>query len=69
MFNFLLDKLKTDREQYCAIKSQLFYELQKQGKKVDETDILKYDFFCHNTRGNIKNAGINKSQIPTTNEK
>jgi hypothetical protein len=30
---------------------------------------LKYDFFCHNTRGNIKNVGINKSQTPTTIEK
>lgn len=69
MFKFLLDNMKTDREKYCAGKTQLFYDLQRQGKKVDTVDILKYDFFCRNTRGNIKNVGLNKSQIPTTNEK
>lgn len=69
MFNFLLDNIKTDREKYCAGKALLFYDLQRQGKKVETVDILKYDFFCHNTRGNIKNVGINKSQTPTTIEK
>jgi hypothetical protein len=53
MLNFLLeklDKLKSDRVTYCAEKSLLFYELQTQGKKVETSDMFKYNFFCTNTR-------------------
>lgn len=57
MLNFLLDKMKSDREKYCAEKVQLFCELQRHGKKIDIVDIMKYDFFCHNTHGNIENVG------------
>ena len=50
MLTFLLEKMKTDRETYCARKALMFYELQTQGKTPDVVEMIKYNFFCKNTR-------------------
>jgi hypothetical protein len=50
MLNFLLEKIREDREIYCAGKSLLFYELVQKKKNVSPIDMFKYNFFCKNTR-------------------
>ena len=47
---YFLEKMKSDRETYCARQALLFYELKTQGKPPDVADIFRYNFFCKNTR-------------------
>ena len=50
MLNFLLEKIRKDREIYCTGKELLFYELVQKKKNVSSIDVFKYNFFCKNTR-------------------
>lgn len=50
MLNFLLEKIREDREIYCAQKALIFYELFQNNKNVSSIDMFKYNFFCKNTR-------------------
>jgi hypothetical protein len=56
MMNFLLekmDKIKSDRETYCARQALILYELYRDGKDMNNSfhiELFKYNFFCKNTR-------------------
>jgi hypothetical protein len=50
MLNFLLEKMREDREIYCAQKALIFYELVQKKKNVSLIDMFNYNFFCKNTR-------------------
>lgn len=48
-----MDKIKSDRETYCARQALILYELYRDGKDVNNSfhiELFKYNFFCKNTR-------------------